>query len=91
MTNQDGLVLELLLSVLAGWVLYLSMRIKSQQQHIDRLETRTYECVTEMLFRREQEQRRSLERKLDAMQEHLGLITVQQEARTLVVKKGNAP
>ena len=71
--------------------LIVYIRMKSIQAQLDKLNTRTYECVSEMLFRLEQGNRRELERRVDAIQEHFQLITVQQQQKTMVVKKGNAP
>lgn len=91
MTKEEGLIVAMALCVIAIVLLYLHLSIRSMEQHLDRLDSRTYECVSEMLFRLEQDQRRELGRKIDAMQEHLGVMTVVQPQRTTIVKKGNAP
>jgi hypothetical protein len=89
MTREDGLWLAVILAAIGIAVLWMGLRVKSMQQHIDCLDKRTCDKVSEGVFRSEQEQRRSIERKVDAMQECLGLVTVEQQRKTLVVKKGN--
>ena len=91
MTKEDGVLLGVILAGFAIAMLWAWLRIKSLRYDIEKLEKRTYNQVSEFLFRSEQEQRRALERKVEAMQECLGLVTVEQQRKTLVVKKGNAP
>ena len=89
MTREEGLITAVALCIAAIALLVVFLRLKSMQKDLDKLNQRTYECVSEMLFRQEQGNRRELDRRLEAMQEHLGLMVVVQPQKTVVVKKGN--
>ena len=89
MTREEGLIVAVVLCLFVATLFYVLMRLNNVKEDITRLNSRTYECVSEMLFRQEQGHRRELERRLEAMQEHLGLRVVVQPQKTVVVKKGN--
>lgn len=89
MTREEGLITAVALCITAIALLVVFLRLKSMQQDLDKLNQRTYECVSEMIFRQEQGHRRELDRRLEAMQEHLGLMVVVHPQKTVVVKKGN--
>ena len=89
MTREEGLITVVALCITAIALLVVFLRLKSMQKDLDKLNQRAYECVSEMLFRQEQGNRRELDRRLEAMQEHLGLMVVVHPQKTVVVKKGN--